>query len=421
MHGHITKVSLFPFRIAHAGLAAIIVRARCKSKLQTSDSTDENLRVELNGLRFREMPPEKYIQLFNVPAAYNGTELKGAQQTLTIFTILEEGEHVLNLIPYPSAFLEAVEIRELHGQQSIDFTWEERAEDGNRRPWHTFVFVDLPIARFSAEVTVQKRLRDSDDVKIVVDGAVRKSAVSGKFSFWYFIGSLLPWIIKRSIGSAKRIGIEFYEHLDSGIHYIELHADRMPLLHRTIFSIDYSQRDVESRATHIIQAYKQLIIFAGQEFGIDPVVVGGVIYQEQAMNVNFVDTLTDYIGGLAHLNTSIGISQMRVDTARALENIYPQLYADKDFSHPVQDTFIRVERLKDPYTNIRYAAAKLHFSTMRWKEKGFDISDTPDILGTLYNIENITDPIEPHANPQTNAFGAGVAENYEKIRKLLGL
>jgi hypothetical protein len=150
-------------------------------------------------------------------------------------------------------------------------------------------------------------------------------------------------------------------------------------------------------------------------------VVGTVLYQEQATNVNFTDTLTDYIGGLLYLNTSIGIGQVRVNTARDLENIYPALYPGKDDSLTINDTFIRVERLKDPYTNIRYVAAKLHFSEVRWKKEGFDIGGKPEILGTLYNIEDLNNPVEPHAAPQTNDFGAGVKENYEKVRRLLRL
>jgi len=420
MHRHITKASPFPFRIAHAGLVAIIIRVRCKSRHQAGADMDENLRVEIDGLRFREIPPAKYVQAFNIPPACNGAELKGKQKIITLFTILEAGEHVLNLIPDPAATIDGIDVRELQ-HHDVDLVWEEVAEDGDRRSWHTFVLIDLPLVYFSAEVSIQKRLRDSDDVKIIVDGSIKKSSVSGKFSFWRLVGSLLPWTAKGIIGSIKKATVEFHEQLDSGIHYIEFHADRMPFLHRTVFSIRHPEREAGARAINLIQTYKQLILFAGQEFHVDPAIVGGVIYQEQAANVNFVDTLTDSIGGLLHLNTSIGIGQIRVNTARDLENIYPQLYPDKDTVHAVEDTFIRVERLKDPYTNIRYVAVKLHFSDARWKEKGFDISGKPEILGTLYNIEDVSNPIEPHANPQTNEFGAGVARHYQEMKRLLGL
>lgn len=419
MRQYLTQTSSFSFRVSHSGLVAIIIRARCKSGNQMESGMDENLRVEINGLRFRELPPEKYAQLFNIPPAYNGSQLKGAKQTLILFTVLEQGEHILNLVPQHSAFIEDIEIRELYGQQYINLELKEQAEDGDRKPWHTFVFIDLPIKYFSAEITIQRRLRDSDDVKVIVDGETKKSSAPSKFSFWYLIGALLPWIVKKSLGRSEKTKIEFDEQLDNGIHFIELRADRMPILHRIEFLIGYYETEAAARAAKLIQSYRQLIKYAAKEFGVDPIVVGGVIYQEQATNVNFIDTLTDHIGGLLHLNTSIGIGQVRVNTARDLEKLYPELYPGKDSPPAINDTFIRVERLKDPYTNIRYVTAKLHFSDIRWKNKGFDISDKPEILGTLYNIEDVNDPIKPHANPQTNGFGAEVKENYEKVRHLL--
>lgn len=409
----------FKFRVSHAGLTVIFIRARCKSRNQMGSSVDENLRVEIDGLRFREIPPEKHVQLFNIPPACNGSQLKGAQQTLVFFTVLEQGEHTLNLIPQPSAFVEDIEIHELHGQQHVSLELERQAEDGDRKPWYTFVFIDLPIEYFSTEITIRRRLQDSDDVKIIVDGDTKKASVSGKFSFWYLIGALLPWTAKAPV--SKKIKIEFNEQLDNGIHYIELHADRMPILHRIEFLLKHHETKSEARAVKLIQSYRQLIKYAAREFATDPVAVGAVIYQEQATNVNFIDTLTDSIGGLLHLNTSIGIGQVRVNTARDLEKLYPELYPGKDSPPATNDTFIRVERLKDPYTNIRYVAAKLHFSETRWKNHGFGITDKPEILGTLYNIENVGNPIEPHTNPQTNDFGAGVKENYERVRRLLGL
>lgn len=69
------------FTLSRAGLVAIIIRARCRSRNQTAEKIDENLRVEINGLRFRELPPEKYTQLFNIPPACNGAELKGLEKT----------------------------------------------------------------------------------------------------------------------------------------------------------------------------------------------------------------------------------------------------------------------------------------------------------------------------------------------------
>lgn len=104
-----------------------------------------------------------------------------------------------------------------------------------------------------------------------------------------------------------------------------------------------------------------------------------------------------------------------------LEKHYPNLDPHRIDSIFIDYNAVRVTRLKDPFTNIRYVAAKIHFSKNRWEKAGFDLENNPEILGTLYNIENIEKPIEPHANPETNEFGKGVKRNYNKVKKLLGL
>lgn len=379
------------------------------------------MRIEINRLQFRELPPEKNRQLFNIPPACNGSDLRGLKKTIVLFTILEQGEHVLSLIPYESALIESIHIKELSDQSQTIFEIEERAEDGDRRPWYTFVLIDLPLKYFSTEVTVEKRLWDSDDVKVVIDGKVQRGTLFSKFFLWYFIGGILTWIVRGQKGEKKRTKMEVELSLDNGVHYIEVYADRMPILHRAEFHLKYYETKAEKRASALVNAYGKLIQAVAKEFGIDPVMIGAVIYQEQSTNVNFVDALTDYIGGILHLNTSIGIGQIRVNTARDLERIYSDLDPNRGDSLLANETFVRVERLKDPFTNIRYVAAKLHFSQTRWKQKGFDIINQFEILGTLYNIEYVSNPIEPHANPQPNDFGRGVKKNYEKVKVLLGL
>lgn len=421
MNQILRKPVFHKFAVSRAGLVAIVLRARCKSRDQMPERADENLRVEINRLRFREVTPEKYVQLFNIPSACNGTELKGLSKTLVFFTVLEQGEHVLSLIPRPSATIEEIKVRELAGQEIIVFDREEQAEDGNRRPWYTFVFIGLPIKYFSAQITAEKRKRDSDDVKIIVDGKIKRTSLWGKFSLWYIVGGLLPWPAKDSVRPSAMHSVAFEENLDDGIHYVELHADRMPILHHIEFHVGYRETESEARAAKLVKSYSTAIKAAGQEFRVDPIAVGAMIYQEQATNVSFVDTLTDYVGGLLHVNTSIGIGQVRVNTAGELEKIYPELDPGSDDSLLTNDVFVRVERLKDPYTNARYVAAKLRFSQVRWQEKGFDIHDRPGILGTLYNIEDIRNPIEPNPHPEMNEFGKGVQENYARVKTLLGL
>ncbi len=415
----ITSPLKITFPIVQSGLVAIFLTARCTSKSQSKSGQEENLRFEIDGLRFREIPPHKNEQVFDIPAACNGTKLQGLAQTVVLFTSLRKGTHTLGLVPRSSAYVELIRVQELSGQERVRLNIEEQAEDGDRRPWYSFVFIDLPLRMFVVDATIEKRLRDSDDVQFVVDGRVIPGATAGKFLLWQFVGSLLVWLVRGVSGERRRSSVNFESRLETGVHYVELYADRMPTLHRVEFLLEYSETNAEQRAARLVELHSLVIKTAAQEFDTDPVMIGAVMYQEQSTNVNFVDTLSDTIGGVIGLNTSVGIGQVRVNTARALEEKYPQLVPGAAFSG--DDTFTRVERLKDPLFNIRYVAAKVHFDATYWKEAGFDLSGRHDILGTLYNTQDIAHPLTPHANPGANEFGKGVGENYERVRALLGL
>jgi hypothetical protein len=104
-----------------------------------------------------------------------------------------------------------------------------------------------------------------------------------------------------------------------------------------------------------------------------------------------------------------------------LEKQYLNLDPNPQDSWFVDYNTVRVERLKDPCTNIRYVAAKIHFHQEMWQKAGFDIQSKPEILGTLYNLDDVSHPIEPHANPTPNEFGQGVKANYDKVKMFLGL
>ncbi|MBU1350216.1 transglycosylase SLT domain-containing protein [Patescibacteria group bacterium] len=234
--------------ISKSGLVAIFVSARCKSKKQSKSNTDEDLRVEIDGQNFREITPDKNIQLYNVPASWNGTKLMGLKKTVVFVLRLKKGNHKITFIPYKGAKIENVEIKEF-GQnvQYLSLGINKQAEDGDRRPWYTFVLVDLPLKHLAIETTIQKRLWDSDDVKIIIDGKVKRNIRGGKHKFWYLVGGILGWIVWRVIGRSKKTKVELDALLASGLHYIEFWADKMPVLHNV--RLDFGEQiDFQTRA-----------------------------------------------------------------------------------------------------------------------------------------------------------------------------
>lgn len=220
------------FNIDKSGLVAVFVSARCRCKKQIRSNIDEDLRIEINGMKFREIPPQKYIQVFNIPAAWNGSDLRGLKKTIVFLTVLNKGDHIVSLIPKNSAFIEEIKVQELSGKQDVYLEIEEQAEDGDRRPWYTFVLVDLALKEFSADVTVKWRGLDSDDVKLIINGEIKKNNLSILHRYWLWSANIFRKLLRR-----ERQTKSFQEDLSKSIHCIEFWADRMPILHEITLNL----------------------------------------------------------------------------------------------------------------------------------------------------------------------------------------
>ena len=193
----ITESYQHTINISKAGLVAIFVSARCKSKEQIESRIDEDLRIEINNSRFREMPPEKNIQLFDIQSAFNGSKLRGLKKTVIFLTVLNKGENIISLIPRNNAFIEEIEVRELAGKQELEIEIEDKAEDGNRRPWVTLVLIDLPLKYLIADITAKWRFRDSDDVQLVIDNKIQKNQFSFLHRNWLWSGSIFKKLLQK--------------------------------------------------------------------------------------------------------------------------------------------------------------------------------------------------------------------------------
>ncbi len=177
----------------------------------------------------------------------------------------------------------------------------------------------------------------------------------------------------------------------------------------------------EVASAGIIKDNTQYIISAAEKYGVDPAVVAGCIYEEQVKNVNWIDSLTDR--ALYFFDTSVGVGQVKISTARMLEDMG---YMEVTRPYKIYGNRMEVSRdeaiadkLLDNETNINYIAAYLKYWQDQWEAVYPQISGSPDILGTLYNVG--VEANAPNTNPQTNPFGYSVGENYNYMRELLGL
>ena len=194
--------------------------------------------------------------------------------------------------------------------------------------------------------------------------------------------------------------------------------------------VDFEGTSREKKLTNalmLIGEHATTIVEEASYFGVDPVVVAGVIVAEQTLNYNVIDSVTDW---MYFINPSIGIGQVKVSTAISIEKNTmiskvtetPFIFLDQTvWSVPgvgyVSGSYERAiaQRLKNDEQNIKYVAAYISYHQNQWAKAGYDISHRPEILATLYNIGERT----PNGNPQSNDFGEFVGEHYEAIAFVL--
>lgn len=153
---------------------------------------------------------------------------------------------------------------------------------------------------------------------------------------------------------------------------------------------------------------RALIENACLKTGVSPEYLEAVIYVERTENFTWEDDAVDELLARSGLNSSIGFCQVKIKTAYFIEKTLNQPYLPVSFS---PDELII--KLQNDSLNILYAAGYLKLMINRWSVAGFDISNRPDILGTLYSAGlYYRDGRErkPNQNPKPNEFGKKVNE-----------
>lgn len=214
------------FIINKRGLYAVSITASCRSGKQTSQRGGEDLRIEIDGKKLREIPAKDKPQYKDILTTWNGTDLKGLKKTVIFILWLEKGNHKITFAPYRKAKIENIKIDFVKDTSKIEFSLEKQAEDGDRRPWHAFALINLPLKFLSANITTKWRLKDSDDVKLIIDNKIQKNKFSIFHRNWLWSGSIFKKFFQKET-QEKNIKTD----LSQGIHYIEFWADRMPVLH----------------------------------------------------------------------------------------------------------------------------------------------------------------------------------------------
>ena len=176
-------------------------------------------------------------------------------------------------------------------------------------------------------------------------------------------------------------------------------------------------------ANSVIQDNATYIRNAANMFGLQPVDVAMVIYAEQCINVDWKDEVIDPLLAPT-LNVSLGLGQMRISTARKVEdNGYLPItqYSEWHGNNSVEnrDAGIAIKLLNEQ-ENAKYVAGYLAYIIDLWEQEYPCISCDADVLATLYNIGEMgSNNAGPHSNPGSNEFGRFASDHRQLLQCLL--
>jgi len=188
-----------------SSLHLIVITARVKGKKQISNSAtdDEDLTVKIDDKSFPKLShPER---IADSAAAFSGGSLHGLTKTVYFLIFLKGKDHKIELttdkLPN-TATLEGLKVYTWHPERELILDPGQQAEDGDRRPWITFVLEDFSLRAIIATITYSRRKRDSDDVKIIIDDKVQGNLLK---KIKHFCGAMLVRYFLLHLQRQKRI------------------------------------------------------------------------------------------------------------------------------------------------------------------------------------------------------------------------
>lgn len=150
---------------------------------------------------------------------------------------------------------------------------------------------------------------------------------------------------------------------------------------------------------------KALITEVGRLTGVEPRLIVGCLIGEQIRLFNSNrETVKKYLGPVKVLNVqsqfSYGVNGIKLSTAKAIEEHLKDpsspFYMGPRYEHlldyPVEgkaqddERYNRLVDYRNHLYSYLYTACILHQTMLQWKRAGYDISNRPDILFTLFNV-----------------------------------
>ena len=165
-----------------------------------------------------------------------------------------------------------------------------------------------------------------------------------------------------------------------------------------------------------LQQHKQLIFDAAKTFDIDPYLLSAILIDEIARLIPF-EEIADMLGAqIIGRNTSVGIAQVKTDTANSIIRLGLYNPNPKDPKLPFKE-LNRAARahlytyLIEPKHGIFFAAAIIKDIFNAWQPIAGN-KLTPAVVFTLYSKGG-----KPHPNPDSNDRGKQIQDEFYKLAK----
>lgn len=175
-------------------------------------------------------------------------------------------------------------------------------------------------------------------------------------------------------------------------------------LNLPISAYNWADGDEWNLMREVFTRDQEVIKKAAKDAGISPrLILSGVIGEQFRFFGNRRDSFKSYFEPLKMLatlsNTSYGIAGLKPKTVGIIEDnlknknssfyLGPEMEHIADYGNGVDVESERMNRItnsKDPYYSYLYVGLYMREIIAQWEKAGYDISNRPEILATLYNL-----------------------------------
>jgi len=179
----------------------------------------------------------------------------------------------------------------------------------------------------------------------------------------------------------------------------------------TIMVIDGKDFTTEERVRTKLLKNKETIFSASKQYTIGPYLLGGILIDEIIRLAPFEDIIEKVLLTLINKDVSVGVGQVKLETARRLilngyfnPNPKDEKLNIKNISKTPRSYLY--EYVKDGKNNLYFSAAYIRSLIDSWSSVA-KVTLTPELIATLYSLHR-----EPHLNPVASERGLQIVADY---------